>query len=144
VPTESASERAIGVQPRRLRKRCNRRVGGSKRAKASAPEVTVDTRQDIDEDDGDMLNARSAIYRAVCLHYTLVSRFQTRQARSKWMRPHKKKMRGMFTRLMQETDALVVEHWRTIRRVAKTLERHDRIDQAELDRLIAVAHRAQT
>jgi hypothetical protein len=49
-----------------------------------------------------------------------------------------------FDRIEQVTTALVVEHWRAIERVAKALERHDRIDQAEVDRLIAVAERHET
>ena len=43
--------------------------------------------------------------------------------------------------LQAEAGRLVAQHWRAIQRVAKTLERRDRIDQAELDRLIAISER---
>jgi hypothetical protein len=38
-----------------------------------------------------------------------------------------------------DRDSHALGHWSAIARVAKALERHDSIDQAELDRLIAVA-----
>ena len=47
-----------------------------------------------------------------------------------------------YWRLIAETAALVDQYWPAIRRVAKHLERHDNIDQAELDRLIDVGMRA--
>lgn len=46
-----------------------------------------------------------------------------------------------YHRLLKQVSALVAQHWLAIKRVAKALEWHDRIDQAELDRLIAVAER---
>jgi hypothetical protein len=48
---------------------------------------------------------------------------------------------ALYDRLVREAIALVDEHWPAIERVATALERHDRIDQTELDRLIAVARR---
>ena len=47
----------------------------------------------------------------------------------------------MFDQLRAEAARLVGVHWPVIRRVAKALEHHDRIDQAEIDRLIRVAER---
>jgi hypothetical protein len=50
-------------------------------------------------------------------------------------------MRERFARLMRQATAMVIQHWAAIKRVAKALERHDRSDQVEVDRLIAVAER---
>ncbi|MGA2313226.1 MAG: hypothetical protein ABSF87_12785 [Xanthobacteraceae bacterium] len=47
----------------------------------------------------------------------------------------------VYERLINETHALVDTNWPAIGRVANHLESHDRIDQTELDRLIAVAER---
>jgi hypothetical protein len=49
-----------------------------------------------------------------------------------------------FDELLQRTYALVDEHWQAIQRVARALETHDRIDQAELDELIDRVRRLAT
>ncbi len=48
-------------------------------------------------------------------------------------------MTEAFDRLQTQAIRLVRALWPAIARVAKALERHDRIDQTELDRLIALA-----
>jgi len=53
-----------------------------------------------------------------------VSRGQSRRAR-----PHRPRRGVESERLFAATIALVNEHWQAIARVAKALERHDRIDQ---------------
>jgi hypothetical protein len=50
-------------------------------------------------------------------------------------------MDAEYRRLVGETAKLVHQYWPAIRRVAKHLERHDEVDQAELDRLIDVGMR---
>lgn len=46
------------------------------------------------------------------------------------------KAKVKFDQLLQKTQELVEEHWSAIERVAKALERHDRLDQENLDTLI--------
>jgi hypothetical protein len=43
--------------------------------------------------------------------------------------------------LVEATARLLSDKWASVERVAKTLERHDHIDQVELDRLIAIGER---
>jgi hypothetical protein len=45
---------------------------------------------------------------------------------------------------VRETDALIGKHWPAIKRVARALENHDSIDQAEVDRLIVLIERHVT
>jgi hypothetical protein len=90
-----------------------------------------------DDRDGDMTVARSAIYHAICL----------RRGKPLPDGPTRLTLGPLeidviteaFDRLQTQTIRLVRERWPAIARVAKALGRHDRIDQTELDRLIAVA-----
>ena len=90
-----------------------------------------------DDRDGDMTVARSAIFRAICL----------RRGKPLPDGPTRLTLGPLeidaiteaFDRLQTQTIRLVRERWPAIARVAKALGRHDRIDQTELDRLIAVA-----
>lgn len=104
------------------------------------PQTTPDLDTDIikvDDDEDDMLNARTAVYRIVCLNTGQL--FPDTAATVRIDIPTQEKMRKVFIGLKQQTAALVETHWSAIARVAKALERNDSIDQAELDRLIAVA-----
>ncbi len=85
---------------------------------------------------GDMVNARSAIYRMACLQtgqpmldpggtFTLAIDPTTGQV-----------MEEIYIRLVQKTRDLVAQHWSIIERVAKHLKNHTLIDQTELDDLI--------
>jgi hypothetical protein len=47
-----------------------------------------------------------------------------------------KKAKVKFDQILQRTYALVDAHWPAIERVARALERHDRLDPLELDALI--------
>jgi hypothetical protein len=92
-----------------------------------------------DAEDQDMANANANIYRSVCLRNGTPCSDEPAQVviseemnAALWME---------FDRLKAEAGCLVAQHWRAIQRVAKSLQRHDRIDQAELDRLIAVSER---
>jgi hypothetical protein len=89
------------------------------------------------KDDADMANALNAIYCVICLRTgkplpteptTMTLSTFTVEA-----------MTESFDRLRTQAICLVRAHWPAIARVAKALERHDRIDQTELDRLIAAA-----
>jgi hypothetical protein len=90
---------------------------------------------DLFEDDDDMANPRRAIYCAICLRTgkplpvegVAVDRLAVDA------------MTDAFRRFQTEAIRLVRVHWPAIARVAKALERHGRIDQTELDRLIALA-----
>ena len=46
---------------------------------------------------------------------------------------------ALYMKLSDETDRMLEEHWRKVQRVARALERHDWLDQSELDRLIDVS-----
>ena len=46
---------------------------------------------------------------------------------------------AIYIKLSDETERMIEEHWCQIERVAKALERHDRLDPNELDRLIQIA-----
>jgi hypothetical protein len=89
------------------------------------------------DDDDDIQNARAAIYRAVCLrtgHPVAAESGMVTMLPETWVA-----MTERFDHLQAESRRLVAMYWPAIQRVAKALEWHDRIDQAELDRLIAVA-----
>jgi hypothetical protein len=88
-----------------------------------------------DAEDQDMANANANIYRSVCLRNGTPCSDEPAQVVIS---------EEMNAALWMEFDRLKAEagrHWRAIQRVAKSLQRHDRIDQAELDRLIAVSER---
>jgi hypothetical protein len=93
----------------------------------------------FEEGDADTANLRSAIYRIVRLRAGesvsvdagIVSRDPDTLRR----------MDAEYWRLIAETAELVRQYWSAIRRTAKHLERHDEINQAELDRLIDVGMR---
>jgi hypothetical protein len=90
-----------------------------------------------DDWDEDMANARSAIYRAICLRTGKPlpdGPFSVTVGP-----PEIDAITETFDRLQTQTIRLVRERWPAIARVAKALGRHDTIDQTELDRLIAVA-----
>lgn len=93
-----------------------------------------------ENEDADTQNARSAIYRMICVRSgkavpegpgsISVDEVMVGQ------------MYEVYFRLRQETAALVERHWTAIERVAKHLERHGRIDdQSQLDDLIERAER---
>jgi hypothetical protein len=89
------------------------------------------------EDDEDMANARGAIYRVICLR---TGRPLPTEPTSVTVDPLAfPTMTEAFDRLQTQAIHLVSTHWAAITRVAKALERHDRIDQTELNRLIALA-----
>jgi hypothetical protein len=90
----------------------------------------------IDDDEDDMLNTRSAIYKIICL--TAGKQFPEGNAE---VEMDAEDFRAVFVRLENETAARVAEHWPAIRLVTKHLESHDSADQAEVDRLISVAER---
>lgn len=52
-----------------------------------------------------------------------------------------KDAKARYGKLWARTCALVAEHWNAIERVKKALENNDRIDQREVDRLIALVER---
>jgi hypothetical protein len=88
-----------------------------------------------EQEDTDTLNARSAIYRMVCL--------MSGQAVPEGPGSHSAdevmlgRIQEIYFRLLRETAALVERHWPAIERVGKHLERHGRIDtQNQLDDLI--------
>ena len=91
-----------------------------------------------DDADDDAVLIRSAVYQIYCLmknqpyeggEVEINTAMQTA-------------MMEIFLRLKRETAALVETHWLAIKRVAKHLERHGRIDdQATLDELIERAER---
>jgi hypothetical protein len=92
-----------------------------------------------DTDDQDMVNANSTIYRIVCMRAGRL--FSDEPAEVVIDEDANEAMWTEFDQLQAEAGRLVAQHWRAIQRVAKTLERRDRIDQAELDRLIAISER---
>lgn len=88
----------------------------------------------------DTINARSAIYRIVRLGAGELASDETGAVS---IDPHtSRRMDAEYWRLIAETAALVDQCWPAIRRVAKHLEQHDDVDQAELDRLINVGMRS--
>jgi hypothetical protein len=91
----------------------------------------------LSSDDEDISNARSAIYRAVCLRAG--NPFSAEAGAVNILPETWAAMTEVFDRLQAETRRLVEMHWPAIQRVAKALTRHDRIDQTELDRLIVIA-----
>lgn len=96
------------------------------------PDLTVDTDADIvhvDDEETDMLNARSAIYKIVCLMNN--KSFPSANAVIKMDEPTQAAMRVVFDRLKRQAAALVKEHWLAVRRVATALDRHD-LDQTSL------------
>jgi hypothetical protein len=146
VPSESASERAknLGVpeQAQDYEKDANVTLAGFAAQRRSHPDTDLHFDSDvivIEEEDDDMRNTRNAIYGAACLRAGTTA--PRGNGEVKVDEAMQKEMRAVFARVKQETAALVAEHWPAIKRVAKALERHDCIDQAEVDRLIAVAER---
>jgi hypothetical protein len=100
------------------------------------PDRTGDLDSDIvlaDDDDDDMCNARSAIYKIVCLMNN--KSFPSANAAIVLDEPTKAAMRVVFDRLKWQTAAPIKEQWPAITRVARALERHD-VDQTALVRLI--------
>jgi hypothetical protein len=87
-----------------------------------------------ENEDDDTINTRSAIWRILCL---LSSQSVPEGSGNIAVDPAMgKRVKELYFQLLQETAALVAQHWSAIARVAKHLERHDRIDQTELDDLI--------
>lgn len=93
----------------------------------------------LTDDMDDMQNARSAIYGIVCL------KSGQRVPDGTFAVPAdedlQKKISDEHFRLEHETARLIEQHWPAIQLVAKHLEKHSPIDQAEVDRLIGVAER---
>jgi hypothetical protein len=85
----------------------------------------------FDDDDGDALNARSAIYKIVCF-----TEGRPVPEGNTFVGVDPGPMQEVYSRLLRETTALVNQHWPAIARVAKHLERHSGLDQAKLDELI--------
>jgi hypothetical protein len=93
----------------------------------------------IEDGDIDTDNARSAIYRIVCLK---TGRPVPAATGAVSLDPTTRdRMYREYDRLVAETAALVDQCWPAIRRVAKRLERHDDVGQVELDRLIDIGMR---
>lgn len=105
------------------------------------PESTVRTADAmfVEEDDADITNVRSAIYKSICL--AAGKTFPEGDAQIELDEVMVNEMREQFARLLRQATAMVIQHSAAIKQVAKALERHDRIEQAEVDRLIAVAER---
>jgi hypothetical protein len=93
----------------------------------------------ITDDSADMHNVRSAIYRIICLK--LGRPVPQDSVAVKADAAMRAMMLEEYSRLLRETTALVDQHWPAIKRVARALENHNRIDQAEVDRLIALTER---
>jgi hypothetical protein len=92
-----------------------------------------------DDVDEDIVNSRSAIFRIVALG---AGESASAQAGFVSLDPATvRRMEVEYGRLIAETAELVRQYWSAIRRVAKHLERHDEVDQLELDRLIDVGMR---
>jgi hypothetical protein len=136
VTNVSASERARNdgrlVQAEDYQKDAIVAFAGIAANRRSHPAVVDEAAQE-----GDNQNANDAIYRVVCLNAgrPLPDWEGSREV-------DKEDLDAMMAesgRLFAATIALVNEHWQAIARVAKALERHDRIDQAEIDRLMAIA-----
>ena len=89
----------------------------------------------LNEANEDIQNFRSAAYRIICLQDGQpVPRGEFSVEADQAL---ENKIWETYHRLMHKTAALVERHWPAIQRVAKHLERHDRIeDQATLDGLI--------
>jgi hypothetical protein len=88
----------------------------------------------VDDEEVDMLNTRSAIYKIICLQTGKA--FPDGGGNVEMDEAMQSAMRDVFARLKQETAKLVEQLWPAIGRVATVLERRD-LDQTDLDRLIA-------
>jgi hypothetical protein len=88
--------------------------------------------QQFDHEDEDCVRAASAIHQAQCL-----GRGEALPEQGTRFTLDPKAMHEVLV----DVAALVDQYWPAIMRVAKHLERHDSIDQAELDRLIDIAMR---
>jgi hypothetical protein len=97
------------------------------------------TIDDIDDQNIDAFNATSAIMLIVWIKAGKSPPVENSRIEVVLTSAEQNEAEAIYLRLAEETVAMVEEHWRKIERVAKALERHDQIDQAELDRLIAVA-----
>jgi hypothetical protein len=107
---------------------------------ASTADADADVINVVDDDDDDMLNARAAIYRIACLK--LGKPVPKGAAKVTMDKAMQNQMREVFAGLKEKIAALIERHWLAIKRVARALETHDRIDdQATLDDLIARAER---
>jgi hypothetical protein len=102
------------------------------------PHLSV--RDIITDTDDDIVNARSAIYRIVCL--MIGQPVPRNNIEVEITQAMAGKMTDVYVRLLKVTATLIERHWAAIVRVGKHLERHGRVDnQAELDDLIARAER---
>jgi hypothetical protein len=91
----------------------------------------------FDTEDGDIVNARSAIFKIDCLAAGKpIPDFQG-AAQIELNQDTMARMDAIYDELRRKTAELVSLHWAAIGRVGKHLERHGRINsQAELDDLI--------
>ncbi|WP_342733190.1 hypothetical protein [Bradyrhizobium sp. B117] len=93
----------------------------------------------FEDGDEDTTNARSHVYRIVALK---ARKLVPDPTVSLELDPDtRRRMDEEYWRLLGETAAPVERWWSAIRRVAKQLERHDDLDEVELDRLIDVGMR---
>lgn len=89
----------------------------------------------FDHEDEDCVRAFSAIYQAECL-----KRGEAIPEAGTRIKPDAQSVQRL-NELIAEVMTLIDQYWPAIRRVAKHLERHGKLDQAELDRLIDIGMR---
>jgi len=89
-----------------------------------------------EDEDRDTINARSFIYRMICLQQGRSIPRGDFQVAVSLDETFQKDISQAYLRLIEQTTNLVEQHWLAIKRVAKHLERHDFLDQDELDALI--------